>query len=267
MTAFDTKAYWEERLTRDYSLAGVGWLGLGRAFNHWMYAVRQRVFRRVVLATVPLAPGTRVLDVGSGTGFYLDAWRRLGVAAPEGSDFTETATTALRARLPTLRIHRLDIAGDPSALPAGRFDAISAMDMLYHIVDEDGFRRALANLARMLSPGGRLVFSENLLAAGPIAGPHQVSRAEADVRAALGEAGLEIVTVQPMFVLLNTPVDARSRLLHTSWSLLSRAANGSELLGFAAGATLFPLELALTRLVRRGPSTKIVVCRRTLGPE
>lgn len=265
MTALDTKRYWEERLTREYSLGGVGWIGLGRAFNRWMYAVRWRVFARMVRDHVPLGSAARVLDIGSGTGFYLEAWQRLGVAALEGSDLTERATAALRVRWPGLAIHNFDAAGTPGSLPTGRYDAISAMDVLFHIVEDEGFQRALGNLAGMLAPGGRLVLSENFLALAPMSAAHQVSRTEAGIRHALREAGLEPVAMRPMFVLLNTPVDTRSRLLRLWWSLLTRTAGGSELLGFVAGAALYPLEVALTRLVRRGPSTKIMVCRRAGG--
>ncbi|MGH2840623.1 MAG: class I SAM-dependent methyltransferase [Solirubrobacteraceae bacterium] len=265
MTALDTKQYWEDRLTREYSLGGVGWIGLGRAFNRWMYAVRGRVFARVVRAHVPLSPQARVLDVGSGTGFYLEAWRRLGVAAPEGSDLTERATVALGARWPDLAIHRFDAAGERTSLPPGSYDAISAMDVLFHIVDDAGFARALANLAGLLAPAGRLVFSDNFPALATPSAAHQVSRTEADIRRALAQAGLEPVAMRPMFVLLNTPVDTRSRLLRLWWSLLTRTATRGEALGFAAGAALYPLEVALTRVVRRGPSTKIMVCRRAGG--
>jgi SAM-dependent methyltransferase len=265
MAALDTKQYWEERLTREYSLGGVGWIGLGRAFNRWMYAVRRRVFARTVRAHVSLGEGARVLDIGSGTGFYLEAWQRLGVAEPEGSDLTERATVALRERWPRLAIHQFDAAGVADTLPPGPYDAISAMDVLFHIVDEDGFDRALANLAGMLAPGGRLVFSDNFPALAPLSAAHQVSRTESDILRALGAAGLEPITMRPMFVLLNTPVDTRSRLLKLWWSVLTRTANLSEALGFVAGAAMYPLEIALTRVVRRGPSTKIMVCRRAGG--
>lgn len=265
MTALDTKQYWEDRLTRDYSLGGVGWSGLGRGFNSWMYAVRRRVFARVVRAHVPLSSRARILDVGSGTGFYLEAWQRLGIAAPEGSDLTERATEALGARWPGLLIHRFDAAGTPESLPTGPYDAISAIDVLFHIVDDDGFERAFANLAGLLAPGGHLVFSENFLALASMRAPHQVSRTEAAILHALRKAGLEPIAMRPMFVLLNTPVDTRSRLLQRWWWALTRAASVSELLGFAAGAAIYPLEVALTRVVRRGPSTKIMVCRRAGG--
>ncbi len=47
-TPFDNKRYWETRLREHYSLAGVGYLRLGRRYNEWMYRVRGDVFDRVV---------------------------------------------------------------------------------------------------------------------------------------------------------------------------------------------------------------------------
>ena len=40
---FDNRQYWESRLREHYSLAGVGYLRLGRRFNEWMYRIRGEV--------------------------------------------------------------------------------------------------------------------------------------------------------------------------------------------------------------------------------
>ena len=78
-TPFDNREYWESRLREHYSLAGVGYLRLGRRFNgEWMYKVQGGVFDRVVrgLGSGKRGAGERVergpvLDVGAGTGFYV----------------------------------------------------------------------------------------------------------------------------------------------------------------------------------------------------
>lgn len=263
--AAEDSTYWDERHAADDSLDTVGWAGLGRAFNGWMYAVRRRVFRRVVGAHVPLDGDARVLDAGSGTGFYLDRWSELGARRVEGSDRSSFAVERLRAARPGAAIHQLDLSGPPEALPAGPYDAVSAMDMLFHIMDADGYARAFANLARLVRPGGHLVMSENLLAGRTETGPHQVSRSEEEILGLLRENGFEPVARAPMFVLLNGPVDSRSRLLHRWWGLVTRVVSYREWLGWLVGAVAFPLELVAVRLARRGPSTKLLVCRRTTG--
>jgi SAM-dependent methyltransferase len=255
--------YWEHRLAEHESLSGVGWIGLGESFNRWMYRVRARVFSAAVRREADTAPADmKVLDIGSGTGFYLDLWRRLGAGAITGSDFTNVVVERLRARRPGTEIRQLDIGAD--ALPRGAtgYDAISAMDVLFHIVDDDAYRRAFANLSGLLRPGGLLLFSENLLQHPAARASHQVSRSEPAIAEIIEESGLARVDVRPMFVLMNTPLDSSSRALRSWWRLLTRVVSAHDTVGFTLGAALYPIELTLVRSLRRGPSTKLLVCRK-----
>ncbi len=68
---FDPRAYWEKRLAADPTLGGVGYITLGEGFNRWMYAVRREVTMRMMRRLVPDPANASVLDVGSGTGFYI----------------------------------------------------------------------------------------------------------------------------------------------------------------------------------------------------
>src|SRR4051812_15466128 len=99
-SAFDRRAYWEDRLDRHPGREGVGHAGLGEGLNGWMYRVRRRVFLRELAPLMDALPSRRVLDVGSGTGFYLDRWRELGAAAIVASDLTEVAVRRLRSANP-----------------------------------------------------------------------------------------------------------------------------------------------------------------------
>ena len=255
--------YWEERLRGDYSLGGVGYQGLGEAFNRWGYRARRRVFRRIVPGFV--APGARVLDVGSGTGFYVGLWRELGAAAITGSDLTAVAVERLAERRPGIESVRLDIGDEALALPAESFDAISAMDVLFHITDDVRFARALVNAARLLRPGGVLVFSDLFVHGAPWRAPHQAIRSLEEVRAAVAAAGLREELRRPLLVLLNAPVDTRSRAARAAWWTLRTAALRGEPAGWLAGVAAYPLEVALARVLREGPSTEIMVCRRPVA--
>lgn len=259
----EAERYWDRQHARGESLDTVGWTGLGVAFNGWMYAVRRRVFRRIVPQVVPINGDTRILDIGSGTGFYIRLWRELGAREIEGSDLSERAVAALRVSQPGVRIHILDVGAEQLPLPSGSYDVVSAMDMLFHVVDEDAYRRAIANLAALVRPGGHVVLSENLLDGRVAEGPAQKSRSEAQILGLLGSAGLQPVVLAPTFVLLNGPVDSTSPWLHRWWTLLTKVVSRHEALGWSLGAALAPVELLVLRLVHRGPSTKLVVCRRS----
>ena len=87
--------FWEGRLDEDWTETGVGYRALGRRFNTWMYRVRREVFLREVGSLDLDWPRTRVLDVGSGTGFYVQAWRDLGAGSVTGCDLTQAAVDRL----------------------------------------------------------------------------------------------------------------------------------------------------------------------------
>jgi SAM-dependent methyltransferase len=257
---FDPKTYWEARLRARFSLRNVGHRKLGHSFNRWAYRVRGRVFKRSVRPL--LGPAPAVLDVGSGTGFYLDAWRELGAGSVTGSDLTEVAVRRLRSRFPSLDLVQLDIGADGAPSGLGPFDAISAMDVLFHLVDDDAYRRAFTNLAAMLRPGGLLVFSEDFVRGERSAVPHRVSRPIGDVESAVRGAGLEPILRRPVFFLMNTPLDAEAGPLDWWWRKFSATRFVFGRSGAVAGAALYPVELALGRTLKEGPSTELMICRK-----
>jgi SAM-dependent methyltransferase len=255
---FDPRAYWEERLEGTFSLGGVGWLGLGEPFNRWMYRVRRRVFARTVRKAGVDVRSARVLDVGSGTGFYIERWHELGVRDVTGSDLTDVAVEGLSERHPGDRFQRVDITEGTGDLPQEHFDAISIMDVLFHVVDDERYERAIANLHSLLRPSGTLILTENLLHGDWHRGPHQVSRDAGWILGLLDRTGFQVVVRRPLFVLMNTPVDSRSRLLKAWWWLLMNVTARARWLGGPIGAAIYPVETALTATLREGPTTEIV---------
>lgn len=268
VTSFDNREYWETRLREHYSLAGVGYLRLGRWYNQWMYRVRGEVFDRVVAAIGNREPGTgwrgaEVLDVGAGTGFYVDRWLRLG-ARVTGLDLTEVAVGELTRAFPAARFVRADIGGALEAipLPPGRCDAVSAFDVLFHLVDDAQYARAFRNIAALLKPGGWFLWSDNFLRHAAERVRHQASRPLAESVRLVEAAGFEVVERLPMFVLMNYPADTRSRAARWAWTGLMAPVALIPPLGWALGAALYPIEKLLVRRKQESPSTELMVCRK-----
>jgi SAM-dependent methyltransferase len=259
--SFDPAHYWEQRLSDRYTLGSVGWSSLGEAFNRWSYAVRRRVFDRFVRTVLADSTPVRALDVGSGTGVYVEAWQRLGVREITGCDLTAAAVEQLKLNFPRASFHKVDIGDETPSLPAARYDAISIIDVLFHIVDDERYVQALRNLTALLSPDGILVFTENYLPE-QVRGEHQVSRTKAHIEALLSQVGLTPVRQRPVFFLMNTPIAVHSRALHAWWGLVTKVVRRHETIGWVVGAMLFPIEVALSRILRKGPSTIMVACRR-----
>jgi demethylmenaquinone methyltransferase/2-methoxy-6-polyprenyl-1,4-benzoquinol methylase len=113
---------------------------------------RDRAWRRATTAALRLAPGERVLDLAAGTAVSTVDLRATGAEAV-GCDFSLGMLRAGRHRGVPL------VAGDALRLPFadGAFDAATISFGLRNVSDVDG---ALAELARVTRPGGRLVVCE-----------------------------------------------------------------------------------------------------------
>ncbi|HTI36176.1 MAG TPA: methyltransferase domain-containing protein [Vicinamibacterales bacterium] len=134
-----------------------------------------RGFRRFV---APLLDDARaahrapleILDCGCGTGHNLAMLRRHG--RPTGIDLTETGLAVARRR-GERRLARATAARLPFA--AETFDLVTSFDVLYALPDEIE-RDAIAEMFRVLKPGGRLLV--NVAALDALRGNHSILSAE-----------------------------------------------------------------------------------------
>jgi SAM-dependent methyltransferase len=113
-------------------------------------SLRQTFARRLRRLRLP-APGARLLDVGAAYGFAVAEARRAGWRAWGLEVSTAAARQAARAGLPVL-------VGSAERAPfaAGSFAAVTLWDVLEHLPNPHA---AVAELARLLHPGGRLALT------------------------------------------------------------------------------------------------------------
>jgi SAM-dependent methyltransferase len=255
--------YWEKRLAENWGLQGVGYIGLGRHYNYWLYRIQKRVFLRLAKRLTVEFSKASVLDIGSGTGFYAGLWRKLGIRSLTATDITQTAVQKLQHKFSDSECRLLDIGTPLPAEFAGRnYDLISAFAVLYHIADDEHYRMAIRNIHRLLKPGGTFIFSENFIHGPTIRAPYQVDRSLAEITRLLQETGFRIRKRVPIFVIMNYPVDSRSRLRKLFWRSLSGSIRKIPFLGFLWGMLLYPLDLLFSRFIKEGASTEIMICEK-----
>jgi SAM-dependent methyltransferase len=265
------QAYWDDLLGAQLDERGVGYPGLALALNRAMYdAERDQLARLLDERGISVGPSSRVLDIGAGSGIWIDFWERRGAGAITGVDLTQAAVDGLSRRFPRHSFAQVDIGQAGGAL-AGPFDLISAMSVLLHITDEQRWRSALHTIASLLAPGGHAVLIEPLVVHrwwGPPFGPEANSKARPleDWRAALAEADLQLVELRPATVLLGNVVDARSRLAFKLWSwywlALGLGIGPRERPGRAAAAALSAIDRPLRRRLPGGPTAKLLLLQR-----
>jgi SAM-dependent methyltransferase len=261
---FSPENYWEDRLSRSYHEGGVGDITLTRSYNAFLYRVRRAVFRRVVRQIELVPTDATVLDVGSGTGVYVEEWLRWGARKITGVDITRASVTRLAERFPALKFVRADVGSELPAIPGRPFDVISAFDVFFHIVDDRSYSKAMRNIADLLRPGGWFFYSDNLPTES-LRMEHYVRRSETTVLDELRSAGFDIIARAPMFVLMNAPSASTNKLLRKWFAAIHHLASTFEVAGLVTGSLLFPFELAATAIVRRGPSTEVLICRKRVS--
>jgi SAM-dependent methyltransferase len=255
--------YWEKRLAEHWGLQGVGYIGLGKHYNRWLYRIQKRVFLRLAGQLAAEFSKASVLDIGSGTGFYVGLWKKLGIRSLTATDITQTAVQKLQKKYSDVECRLLDIGAPLPAEFAGRScDLVSAFAVLYHITDDDHYRRAISNIYHLLKPGGTLIFSENFIHGPTSRHPYQVNRSLDEITRLLQATGFRIRKRVPIFVLMNYPVDSRSRLLRLFWRSLSGSIRKIPPLGFFWGMILYPLDLFLSHFIKEGSSTELMICEK-----
>lgn len=274
---FDAKGYWEQRLQEYPGIKGVGYLGRSARFLEQQYTARKHqvelALRRYGLAD---EAGRAILDIGSGTGIWLDFWHRHGAGRMVGLDFTQTSVNRLRECFPDDLIVQADVSETPLPLPAStRFDIISAFDVLLHIVDPDAFRRVIANLASYCAAGGWLIISDAIVhGQGYVPkcayAVHNKVRSIAEYRDELTAHGFVIDSVQPATVLLDSPLEASNHLTFQAlraWWKATGLWGRSNLLSALLGPGAIKADRMACRLCagNSAPSSKIIFARKLPG--
>jgi SAM-dependent methyltransferase len=260
------KDYWESRLKENFGLHGAGYIGLGRSYNNWLYKVRRKVFISRIKSMRLDFSDNDILDVGCGTGFYVGLWKNeLGVGHITGIDITNIAIENLKGKFPDAEFYTADISDADIALLIRRkeFDVVSAFDVLFHIIDDNRYEKAIKNIHSMLKPNGIFVFSDNFIHGPAIRSTYQISRSLSHIEKTLIENGFEIIQRRPMFVLMNTPVDTTKRGSKRMWRALSLLLQRyGDTAGSTVGCFLYPIELILVSLLKETASTEIMICRK-----
>jgi ubiquinone/menaquinone biosynthesis C-methylase UbiE len=125
-------------------------------------AVRDRALKRRVLARAEIGSGEEVLDVGCGTGtLAVAAARAVPGAKVTGLDADPSILTRARKRAAAARLEIAFDEGMSNALPYAdaSFDVVLSTLFFHHLKD-DAKHATVAELVRVLRPGGRVVIGD-----------------------------------------------------------------------------------------------------------
>jgi hypothetical protein len=272
-SAYHPRDYWGQRISGDGSLANVGQNALG-PYNAYTYPLRLQALDRL-MAGIEVARKA-VFDGGFGEGVYLGYWERRGAAPIGGIDLSERAVAAGLARYPGYDLRIGDLSRADDFTPFRRYDIVTAIDVLYHVVDDAAWSAALGNMLSLVTPEGYFIFSDKFPTRGvyqPMAHVRRRSRAIWEERLAI--SGFEVVRRVPVFVLMDDPITCGSHpvigwLAQLQWRLFARMIRTSAMrpsLQRALAASIATVqsvpEHLLVRMLAESPNLELALCRRT----
>lgn len=261
---FNPDSYWDDRLHKIKGLEGVGFKKLGPSFNKWAYKVRKQVFLKQVKALGATLEKANVLDIGSGTGFYIQIWRELGAKKITGVDITPTAVSNLKTTFPENDFFLSDIGAVDfnKGGQYGTYDQVSCMDVLFHIVDDQRFEQSVANIASVIKPGGHFIYSDFYLHGDVIRGESQVSRSKKYLMDVFEKNNLELVTFKPFMYYTNKPVDTKNPIIKAFWFLLENGLYVLPFMGHVMGPLMYPFEMMAVNNRKESPTTEFTIFRK-----
>lgn len=119
---------------------------------HWWYRARRKVVAQLIARVVRPRPGSRILEIGCGTGHNFPMLDLFGsVEAIE----VDPAARAMAEKRLGRGVGSAPLPDLPGVADAS-FDMIGSFDVIEHIEDD---RAALAGIARCLKPGGKFVMT------------------------------------------------------------------------------------------------------------
>jgi SAM-dependent methyltransferase len=197
---FDPKSYWENRLSAEFSLRGVGHISFNEFYNRWMYRKKRYVlwslFRGVSLR------GRSVLDIGCGTGFFVQWYIKRG-AAVYGIDIAEVSVANLSKRFKEAEFSVADISSR-DYVPPMKFDIVNMWDVIYHQVEDAAFVQTFKNIAQACKQDTPVLCTDQFGGSSDIqVASHVKFRCLQTYKDVLPNLGFKLVKIVPLYGVLN----------------------------------------------------------------
>lgn len=204
---FSPEKYWQQRVSGKIDLKVVGRRSFGRAYNRYIYQRRLDLLLDVIKDLNMDMSRLKVLDIGCGSGFYIDLWKSMGVTKYVGVDISKESVTQLRARYPEYEFIQADITYPETLYKLkNTYDMITVFDVMYHIIDDNRAATAFNIMNKLLCKDGTIFVFDQLLDKDSSLTSHVKFRARESYMKLLYKAGLMINSRRQLFLLLEPPI-------------------------------------------------------------
>jgi SAM-dependent methyltransferase len=198
---YEPRSYWEKRLKENFSVRHTGHVGFNLVYNKWSYKVKVRILEETLDNLKIDCKGRSVLDIGCGTGFWVEFYKSKGATPIVGVDVASISIERLREKYQQLEFWEADI-GETKINIDRRFDIVNVFDVLYHIKDRSKFGNAISNIAQLSNVGAYIFITDSLIDKSEF--EHVFFRGLPTYEEELKRNNLRLVEIVPLYYLLNT---------------------------------------------------------------
>ena len=261
---YDPESYWSNRY-QTIDITKSGHIDLPADYNVWLYRCKKDALLNALSKAGFQLNGSSVMEVATGTGVYVELWKQQGVKRMSGIDISQAATDHLKQRFPDYTFNKYDVS-EPGleSIVGNNFDLVTAIDVLYHVIEDNKFASALKNLAQITKPGGLLVVHERFLQHRERSFSYIRWRTLQTYIEALNEAGFDVLFRMPTFFFSVRPYDFKSPQTEQRMNLLWNKLLLPFILRYpnTTGRMIYWLDKSLGRIFSKGPAFDMMVCRR-----
>ncbi|MFL6724544.1 MAG: class I SAM-dependent methyltransferase [Sphingomicrobium sp.] len=173
--------------------------------QHWWFTARHRILDGLIERVVRPPAGSRILELGAGTGHNLAMLSRFGEVEASELDPIARGIATDRLGRPVVEAALPDL----SMFPAGSYDLVALLDVLEHVPDD---KASLSAIYELLKPGAALLLTVPInpwmWSAHDVAHHHHRRYRKHEIRKLAEDAGYEIELLSPFNSLLFPPIAA-----------------------------------------------------------
>ncbi len=167
----------------------------------------------------------------------------------------------MKESYPDAEFRLLDIA-DPNLDLDQNFDYISIFDVLFHIIDDNRFAKAIENLARLCKPGCKIFITDIFGSKTTASVKHCRNRSLTQYENEFSHSGFRLIDLKPLFFTLLPPARFSNSFIRWTgiliWEMITFVTRWA-FFGNIIGCLLYNFDRALFRFFRRGPSGHLAI--------
>jgi SAM-dependent methyltransferase len=185
---------------------------MGTEFNRLAYDLRLHALVRALQKAAYFPPPDHIFEAAFGVGHYLKFWQSQHCRRVVGVDLSAQACQNATRHFPEFDLREGDLAEinqwEDWLELAHSFTVVTAIDVIYHLFEEEAACRALRNVAQLVAPKGILVltekFTQSAYAVEEVPG-HVMRRCLDWYTTLLETQGLVLESTMPVFWCMDPP--------------------------------------------------------------